>query len=165
MTNPSRIGRFSSAAWWAQALVILGVGALVAQCAVGFVPATGPGCDLIFYVIMIGYSCFVFFLGTRTARVLGSVIAVLCLVGVLHEMKAKQDFHRMMEENDAWRPRETLSAECAAIDRTAASIDAAGLAEREVDVIVETDYGGRLLFSGSPAEQARACFRWPCPTG
>jgi hypothetical protein len=94
---------FKSRGWWVQALLILGVGAIVAHIAVGFVPATDPGGDLVFYVIMLGYSCVVFFLGTRTARVLGLVLAVLCILGVIHEMKAKHDFHRMMEQRRDYR--------------------------------------------------------------
>ena len=99
MTSQDQLKWFRSRAWWVQTLLIFGAAAIVAQIALALVPAIDPGGDLIFYVIMLGYSCvLLFLLRTRTAIVFGAMLALLCLLGAAHEIKAEQDFHRMMEQ-------------------------------------------------------------------
>lgn len=104
MTSQDQLKWFRSRAWWIQALLILGAGAVVAQIALASVPAIDSGGDLVFYLIMLGYSCvLLFLLRTRTAIVFGVILALLCLFGAVYQIKAKQDFHRKMEERKTYK--------------------------------------------------------------
>jgi len=86
---------------WAHQMVLVLVGyAMAGLLGTALVAPTGPGSSRICYLVLLGYSLVVVLFGARLMKVFAGILAIVFVIGIVSETKARESYLVKMIERE-----------------------------------------------------------------